>query len=54
MFWGMPVGVKEDVVCVFEVRGGDESFFKFEREWLALGTPEAGKYIKNTRTVTVY
>lgn len=54
LFWGMPLGVHEDVVCVFETNGNNEKFFTFQREWLALGTPEAGKYIMNTRTITVY
>ncbi|MBN2335485.1 hypothetical protein JXL21_07980 [Candidatus Bathyarchaeota archaeon] len=54
IFWGMPLGVQEHVVCVFETNGNPEKYFKFQREWLGLGTPEAGKYIKNTRTITVY
>lgn len=54
VFWGMPIGVKENVVCVFETQVDNEHFFKFQREWLGLGTPEAGKYIKSTRTITVY
>ena len=53
VFWGMPMGVKENVVCVFETQCDDENFFKFQREWLGLGTPEAGKYVKNTRTIAV-
>ena len=53
VFWGMPMGVKENVVCVFETKGDNENFFKFQREWLGLGTPEAGKYIKNIRTIAV-
>ena len=48
------MGVKEQAVCVFKYSGKNEKFFKFQREWLGLGTPEAGKYIKNTRTITVY
>jgi hypothetical protein len=54
VFWGMPIGVKENIVCVFETRDDSESFLRFEREWLGLGTPDAGRYIKNTRTITVY
>lgn len=54
LFWGMPLGVHEHVVCVFEANGSNEKYFKFQREWLALGTPEAGRYVKNTRTITVY
>jgi len=53
VFWGMPMGVKENVLCVFETQGDNETFFKFQRAWLGLGTPEAGRYVKNTRTITV-
>lgn len=53
VFWGMPMGVKENVVCVFETKGDNENFFKFQRAWLGLGTPEAGKYIKNIITIAV-
>ena len=53
VFWGMPMGVKENVLCVFETKGDNETFYKFQREWLGLGTPEAGRYVKNTRTITV-
>ena len=53
VFWGMPMGVKENVVCVFETKGDNENFFRFQREWLGLGTPDAGRYVKNTRTITV-
>ncbi|MCK5420702.1 MAG: hypothetical protein KAJ08_00965 [Deltaproteobacteria bacterium] len=54
VFWGMPIGVREHVVCVFEANGNEEKFFKFQREWLALGTKDAGKYIRNTRSIPVY
>jgi len=50
----MPMGVREHIVCVFETVDDGESFFRFEREWLGLGTPEAGKFINNLRTITVY
>lgn len=53
VLWGMPLGVKENVVCVFETKVENEHFFRFQREWLGLGTPEAGRYIKSTRTITV-
>ncbi len=53
VFWGMPMGVRENVVCVFETEVENEHFFRFQREWLGLGTPEAGRYIKSTRTITV-
>jgi hypothetical protein len=29
VFWGMPIGVKEHVVCVFDVNGNDAKFFEF-------------------------
>ena len=54
LFWGMPMGVKEHIVSVFETKDDGKAFFRFEREWLGLGTPDAGKYIKNLRTITVY
>jgi hypothetical protein len=54
LFWGMPIGVKEQVVCVFDTNGSDAKFLKFQREWLGLGTEDAGKYIQNTRTITVH
>ncbi len=53
LFSGMPMGVNEHIVIVFETNDS-EKFFMFQREWLALGTPDAGKYVKNTRTITVY
>ncbi|MFC1803823.1 hypothetical protein ACFL0D_07645 [Thermoproteota archaeon] len=53
IFWGMPIGVKEHIVIVYET-GDNQKYFLFQREWLGLGTPIAGKYIKNTRTITVY
>ena len=54
VFWGMPMGVSEDVVCVFDVNGNNEKYLTFQREWLGLGTDDAGKYIKNTRSIIVY
>ncbi len=54
LFWGMPIGVSEHVVCVFEANGKDEKYLKFQREWLGLGTDDAGKYIRNTRSIPVY
>jgi len=53
LFWGMPIGVKEHIVVVLETNE-NEKYFMFQREWLGLGTPEAGKLVKNTRTITVY
>ena len=53
LFWGMPMGVNEHIVIVFETNES-EKFFMFQREWLDLGTPDAGKLVKNTRTITVY
>jgi len=54
VFWGMPMGVKENVVCVFETQSGKDAFFKFQREGLGPGTPDACKRIKGTRTIQVY
>ena len=54
VFSEMPLGVYEHLVIVFDVRGNDNIFFLFQRECLKLGTPEAGKYIKNTRSITVH
>jgi len=49
----MPMGVNENIVLVFETNES-EKYFMFQREWLELGTPDAGKYVKTTRTITVY
>jgi hypothetical protein len=54
LFWGLPMGVSEQVVIVYELTGNQELFFVFQREWLGLGTPEAGKFIRNTRTIIVH
>jgi hypothetical protein len=54
VFWGLPLGVMEHVVMVYELAGNQEIFFMFQREWLEWGTPEAGKYIRNTRTIIVH
>ena len=54
IFWGMPMGVKEHLVVTFDANGNDEKFFKFQREWLGLGTEDAGKYVRNTRSIPVY
>ncbi len=53
LFWGMPMGVNEHIVLVFETNDS-QKYFMFQREWLGLGTPEAGKLVKNTRTITIY
>lgn len=53
LFWGMPMGVNENIVIVFETNDS-EKYFMFQREWLGLGTEEAGKLVKTTRTITVY
>ena len=53
IFWGMPMGVNEHIVMVFETNDS-QKFFMFQREWLGLGTPKAGRLVKNTRTITVY
>jgi len=54
IFSRMPVGVTEHWVIVFEVNGNNNKFVMFQREWLGFGTPDAGKFIKNTRSITVY
>ena len=54
VLFGMPLGVNEHIVIVFEVNGNNNKFALFQREWLKLGTPEAGRYIGNTRSITVY
>jgi hypothetical protein len=54
LFYGVPLGVSEHLVCVFESKSSTGRFFVFQREWLGLGTPEAGKYINSTRTITVH
>jgi hypothetical protein len=54
IFSGMPVGVLEHLVFAFEMNGSNNKFILFQREWLELGTPNAGKYVKNTRSITVY
>lgn len=53
LFSGMPMGVNEHIVIVFETKES-EKYFIFQREWLELGTENAGKLVKNTRTITVY
>jgi hypothetical protein len=54
VFWGLTMGVKEQAVFVFESNYNSEKFFKFQREWIKLGTPEAVKLIENMRTITVH
>jgi hypothetical protein len=54
LFYGVPMGVREHAVCVFEFTGDNNKFFVFNREWLGLGTSEAGKLINNIRTITVH
>ncbi|MCW4048162.1 MAG: hypothetical protein NWE89_00345 [Candidatus Bathyarchaeota archaeon] len=54
LFQGNPMGIREHTVFAFETIGNGNEYFMFQREWLALGTPDAVKYIKNTRTITVY
>jgi hypothetical protein len=53
LFWGLPMGVTEHVVIVFEDSASSSNYFIFWRKWLGLGTQEAGKIIKNTRTIIV-
>ena len=54
LFYGVPLGVSEHLVCVFESNSNTGKFFVFQREWLGLGTHEAGKLIHNIRTITVH
>jgi hypothetical protein len=54
VFWGLTMGIKEQAVFVFESYHNSEKFFQFQREWTKFGTPEAGKFIENTRTITVH
>lgn len=54
LFRGVPMGVTEDIVIVFETKHNSETWFKFMRVWLKLGTPEAGKIIEYTRTITIH
>jgi hypothetical protein len=53
LFWGLPMGVTEHVVIVFEDSSGSSKFIVFQRKWLGLGASEAGKIIKNSRTIIV-
>ena len=53
LFWGMPMGVTDHLVCAFEV-DGHVKYFKFQREWLNYGTEDVCKDIKTTRTIAVY
>ena len=54
LFWGPAMGIKEHAVVVFEGNGSTEKFLKFQREWLKLGTPEAGKQLLYVKTITVH
>jgi hypothetical protein len=54
LFWGTTTGIKEHTVFVFESNQNSLSFFKFQREWLGLGTDLAGTLIEYTRTITVH
>ena len=53
LFWGATLGVREYVVFVYESDVNGDNYFKFQREWQGLGTPEAGKFIEFTRSITV-
>ena len=53
LFYGNPIGVREQVVVAFESAENSENYMKFQREWQGLGTPEAGKFIDSTRAITV-
>ena len=54
LFWGSTIGVKEHVVFVFEADKNHGSYMEFQREWLSLGTPDAGRRFDYTRTITVH
>jgi hypothetical protein len=54
LFWGLTMGVNEHAVFVFDSNGDSGNFFKFQREWLGLGTELAGTIIEYTRTITVH
>ena len=54
LFWGPVIGVQEQAVAVFDIKGNSEVFFNFERKWLMLGTPKAGRHIQYVRTITVH
>ena len=54
VFWGSTLGIKEHGVVVFEFNGSPNKFLKYKREWLSLGTQNAGKYIQYVRIITVY
>jgi hypothetical protein len=53
LFFGTTIGVREHVAVVFESKANSDNYMKFQREWQGLGTPEAGRYINFTRTITV-
>jgi hypothetical protein len=53
LFWGTTIGVAEHVTFVFESPRHSENYFKFLRDWLELGTPNASKLIEYTKTITV-
>jgi len=53
LFWGATLGVREHVVFVYESDVNGDNYIKFQREWQGLGTPEAGKFIEFTRSITV-
>jgi hypothetical protein len=53
IFYGTTIGVREHVVVVFESEVNSDNYMKFQREWQGLGTPEAGRFIEYTRSITV-
>ena len=53
LFGGNSLGVAENITLAFEAPAHSDAYFKFLRDWLELGTPNAGKLIAYTRTVTV-
>ena len=53
IFYGTTLGVRENVVVVFETTENSDNYLRFQREWQGLGTPDAGKFIDYTRSITV-
>jgi len=53
LFLGSTLGIKEHAVVVFESKERSDNFMKFMRDWQAIGTPEAGRYLEYTKTITV-
>ena len=48
------LGVRKHAVLVMASKEYSDKIVKFHRDIQGLGTPEASKYVENTRTVTVF